>query len=296
MGSEKPFVKKPLFPDYAPTNKRLVCIDSDGCAFDTMELKHKECFCPATINAWGLQAISKYAREVWEYCNLYSRDRGRSRFHEILLMFDFLIEREEVKAYGFTLPDITSLRRWVATSPVLNNEELAKHSDDPIMCRALQWSLEMNRRVEEMVRDVPPFPGLRESLQQLKGEVDIAIVSATPREALEREWAEHGLMDQVKIVCAQEDGSKKECIAALAPHYDKGQVLMIGDAPGDHEAAKANGVLFYPIIPGEEIASWQRFSQEGVKQFLAGTYAGKKEQKAIAAFDSSLNHAPPWLT
>ena len=39
----------------------LVCIDSDGCAFDTMEIKHKECFCPAYINYFGLQAVSKYA-------------------------------------------------------------------------------------------------------------------------------------------------------------------------------------------------------------------------------------------
>ena len=288
-------MKKALFPNYRPDRKRLVCIDSDGCAFDTMELKHKECFCPGTINAWGLQAISKYAREVWEYCNLYSKDRGRSRFHEILLVFDFLKEREEVKAYGFTLPDIAPLRHWVATSPVLNNEELARHGDDPVMRRALQWSLEMNRRVEEMVKGVPPFPGLKESLRQLEGEADIAIVSATPREALEREWAEHGLMGKVKIVCAQEDGSKKECIAALAQHYDKGQVLMIGDAPGDQEAAKANGVLFYPIIPGDEISSWKRFSGEGVKQFLQGHYEGKAERQAIAAFDSSLDHPPPWL-
>ena len=28
---------------------------SDGCAFDVMEVKHKECFCPATVNAWNLR-------------------------------------------------------------------------------------------------------------------------------------------------------------------------------------------------------------------------------------------------
>jgi phosphoglycolate phosphatase-like HAD superfamily hydrolase len=288
-------VKKTLFPGYQPDHERLVCIDSDGCAFDTMELKHKECFCPATIQAWGLQAISKYAREAWEYCNLYSRDRGRSRFYEILLVMDFLKEREEVQEYGFALPDITPLRHWVHTAPLLNNEELARHGDDPIMRQALHWSLEMNRRVEEMVKGVPPFPGVEESLRQLKGKADIAVVSATPREALEREWAEHDLIGQVKIICAQEDGSKKECIAALAPHYEKDKVLMIGDAPGDQEAASENGALFYPIIPGEEIKSWKRFSKYGVFQFLAGTYAGEAQAQAIAAFDESLNHAPPWI-
>ena len=39
----------------------LVGIDSDGCAFDTMEIKHKECFIPATVRFFGLQAVSKYA-------------------------------------------------------------------------------------------------------------------------------------------------------------------------------------------------------------------------------------------
>lgn len=39
----------------------LIGIDSDGCAFDAMEIKHKECFIPSFINVWDLQPISKYA-------------------------------------------------------------------------------------------------------------------------------------------------------------------------------------------------------------------------------------------
>ena len=53
----------------------FVGIDSDGCAFDTMEIKHKECFIPNIINHWGLQAVSKYARETAEFVNLYSKWR-----------------------------------------------------------------------------------------------------------------------------------------------------------------------------------------------------------------------------
>ena len=58
----------------------FIGIDSDGCVFDSMEIKHKECFCPAFIKHFGLQAASKYAREVWDFVNLYSRDRGCNRF------------------------------------------------------------------------------------------------------------------------------------------------------------------------------------------------------------------------
>lgn len=289
-------MEKKLFAGYAPQRKRLVCIDSDGCAFDTMEIKHKECFCPATIHAWGLQPISKYVREAWEFGNLYSRDRGRSRFYELPFVFDLLEERPEVQRIGFELPDITSFRRWQRTAPVLNNEALKAEADkgDPVMQRALAWSLEMNRRAADMVYGIPPFPGVRESLIRLFDEADIAIVSATPREALEREWAEHDLMRYVHQLCAQEDGSKKECIAALLTCYAPENVLMIGDAPGDLEAAHENGVLYFPIRPGQEMESWQEFYGEGLTRFLNGSFAGAFEAEQIGRFNACLPTVPPW--
>ncbi len=54
----------------------FVGIDSDGCAFDTMEVKHKECFIPNIVRFYGLAAVSKYVREVAEFLNLYSHWRG----------------------------------------------------------------------------------------------------------------------------------------------------------------------------------------------------------------------------
>lgn len=287
-------MKNKLFAGYKPGSKRLICIDSDGCVFDTMELKHKECFCPATIQAWGLQPISKYVREAWEFANLYSKDRGRSRFHVLLLTFDLLADREEVRAYGVKLPDIAPLREWVETAPLLNNSSLAGLSDNPVMKRTLDWSLDINKRTAEMVHGVPPFPGVRESLGRLSGEADIVIVSATAREALEHEWAEHDLMQYVRLLCAQEDGSKKEVINALRDHYPPENILMIGDAPGDLEAAKDNGVLFYPICPGKEIASWRIFRDEAADRFLSYRYTGAYEQELLARFDGCLSDTPPW--
>jgi len=283
-----------IFEQYTAARTHMLCIDSDGCAFDTMEIKHKECFCPALIHAWDLQPISKYVREAWEYANLYSRDRGRSRFHEILIVFDLLARREEVRQCGFILPDIEPLRRWVKTAPLLNNEELAEFSADPVMKRALEWSYEMNRRAAEMVYGIPPFPGVRESLAFLRDKADIVIVSATPREALEREWAEHGLMQYVRLLCAQEDASKAECIALLKKHYRDENVLMVGDAPGDWEAAKKNGVHFYPILPAGEIESWRVFRDEAARRFLAGSYGGAYEEEQIRRFSDCLPDSPPW--
>jgi hypothetical protein len=43
---------------FQPRCRYFVGIDSDGCAFDTMEPKHKECFCPVTVWKWDLAAVS----------------------------------------------------------------------------------------------------------------------------------------------------------------------------------------------------------------------------------------------
>ncbi len=48
-----------------PTKEFFIGIDSDGCVFDTMEIKHKECICPNFIKHYELQSVSRYAREVW---------------------------------------------------------------------------------------------------------------------------------------------------------------------------------------------------------------------------------------
>ena len=46
----------------------------------TLTVKQKECFCPAFINACNLQSASKYAREIREFVNLYSKTRGCNRY------------------------------------------------------------------------------------------------------------------------------------------------------------------------------------------------------------------------
>ena len=75
---------------YTPTHQFLVGIDSDGCVFDSMELKHKECFIPNFINCYELQGVSKYAREAAEFVNLYSKSRGVNRFPGLVEQLDWL--------------------------------------------------------------------------------------------------------------------------------------------------------------------------------------------------------------
>ncbi len=282
--------------DFTPKHKFLIGIDSDGCAFDTMELKHKECFIPQIINHYGLQGVSKYAREAAEFVNLYSKSRGINRFPALIETLEWLQKRPEVQARGVKITMPQGLVEWIKVETKLANPALAKAADSsghPDLKQALAWSKEVNDAVEKIVRWVPPFPYLRESLEKLKDKADLLVVSATPTEALKREWEEHDLAKYVVAICGQEMGTKKELLG-VSKKYQPNHTLMIGDAPGDYKAAQGNSALFFPINPGAEEASWKRFHDEASDRFIAGTFAGEYQQQLLTEFDSYLPERPPW--
>lgn len=283
-----------------PAHDYLVCVDSDGCVLDNMELKHKECFCPATVNIWDLQGISRYAREAAEYVNLYSRSRGTNRFPAIVRTLELLHARREVKERGYVMPDLSPLKQWIAETPVLGAAALEKyyrsHANlDTVLVKAARWSREADENIKRIVRNVPPFPYVRESLKKLGTFADIVVVSATPHEALQREWRENELDSLVTVMAGQEMGTKKDSIQkAMSGRYDPDKVLKIGDAPGDYEAALSNGVLFRPIIPGRETESWKQILDESGEMFARGTYRGAYMDRLVESFFSVLLETPPW--
>ncbi len=112
-----------------------------------MELKHKECFCPATVSVWDLQPVSKYARQAAEFMNLYSRSRGWNRFPALVRTLDLLFDREEVKEVGVQKPDFTSLRAWIETTDSLSSPALRKYCEendveDDVLLHACRWGEE----------------------------------------------------------------------------------------------------------------------------------------------------------
>ena len=278
--------------------KFLIIFDSDGTVFDVMELKHKECFIPNIIDYWNLQSIAKYARETAEFVNLYSAWRGVHRFPAYIKMLDLLGEREEVKKRKFIIPKMNSLREWVVSSEVLSNESLEKviekkPGDDLI--KTLAWSKASNAAIAKIVRGVAPFPCVEESLDRLSSIANIAVVSSAQKDALHRGWLEHGLTKYVDVIMGQEDGSKSECIRRLMlAGYLNNNVLMVGDALGDLEAAEKNGILFYPINPGAEDDSWQQFYDQAMTKFLEDNYKGQYQTQLINNFNCRLPLIPPW--
>ena len=282
----------------APRHEFFVGIDSDGCAFDSMEIKHKECFCPQIIKYWDLQAISKYAREAVEFVNLYSKWRGTNRWPALTSTLDLLCERPEVAQRGCKVPRANKVREFIASGKALSNdglkEYMAQHPDAELE-HALQWSKAVNAAVADIVHNLPPFPYVRESLGLLQKSADAVVVSATPTEAVVKEWRVNDIDKYVRAIAGQELGTKKQHLKmAAAGRYAPNHVLMIGDALGDLDAARASNALFFPINPGREEESWERFYKEGSQKFMAGEFAGAYESALIAEFDKLLPSIPPW--
>src|SRR3954468_23442471 len=99
-----------VLADLKPKHAFFVGIDSDGCAFDSMEIKHKECFCPNIIKYWHLQPVAKYGREAVEFVNLYSKWRGVNRWPALIKALDLLRERPEVIARNTNIPMAPKVR------------------------------------------------------------------------------------------------------------------------------------------------------------------------------------------
>ncbi|HQE91358.1 MAG TPA: HAD family hydrolase [Anaerolineae bacterium] len=282
-----------------PQHDFFIGIDSDGCAFDTMEIKHKECFTPNIIKHWDLQGVSKYAREAAEFVNLYSIWRGVNRWPALIKVFDLLRVRPEVLKRHVAIPEAPYVRAFMndKTFPQSNDGLKAYKTryPDPELDKALAWSLAVNAAVADMVHGIPPFPLVRESLQCLFDKADMLVVSQTPTEALCREWAEHNIDRYVRAIAGQEMGTKSQHLGfAAGGKYASNHILMIGDALGDLQAARDNHALFFPINPGHEDESWQRFYEEGMHKFLNATFTGDYEAGLIAEFEKFMPEIPPW--
>lgn len=283
--------------DFQPRRDFFVGIDSDGCVFDSMELKHKECFIPAFILHYGLQGASRFAREAAEFVNLYSKSRGINRFPGLIEQLDWLRDRDEVRARGVVAPRLESVRQWLAAEqkPSQGSLERAAAAGDADLALTLAWSRDVNARIAAMGANVPPFPRVRECLERMAERADIAVVSSTPKATLDEEWAEHKLAPLVRIIVGQEQGTKRETLG-LSQGYEPIRRLMIGDAPGDQAAAEANDCLFFPINPGHEEESWRRLAEEGLEQFFTGRFAGDYQESLLVEFHRLLPERPPWLS
>lgn len=298
--SQHPEAAQPLV-DIVPTSKYFVGIDSDGCAMDAMDIKHLECFTPAYIQAWGLQPVSTLARETAVFVNLGSITRGLNRWLALRQLLDLLRDRVEVAERGVTIPEYPELTAFIDSEYPLSDKGIAAFAQanpSETVDRMIEWGNDVNKRIGDMVHGAGPFPGVREAMQAMQDAgVDQIVVSATPVHSLEYEWNAHDLAKYMKVIAGQEMGSKAEHVQYGAKgKYDDDKIMLIGDAPGDRDAAAKVDCAYYPILPGNEKYSWKRFKDEALGKFLDGTFAGDYQKMLIDEFNSYLPGEVPWET
>ena len=258
----------------------LICVDSDGCAMDTMDIKHIRCFGPCMIREWELEEWEDRLLNRWNSINLYTMTRGINRYKGLAAIL------KEIDQKYTEIDGLDTFVRWTENAKELSNRSLeaaiAQSEDAVCMRKALHWSKKVNACIEKLpIKDKKPFQGVPQALKAASEFADVAIVSSANREAVEEEWERCRLLDYVDILMAQDAGSKRDCIAKLLRQgkYSPEHVLMVGDAPGDREAAQTNGVYFFPILVGAEKSSWKELREKALALLRDERYAAYGAEK-----------------
>lgn len=263
--------------------KYLVCIDSDGCAIDSMNCKHIQCFGPALVEVWGLEEMRQAVLDQWNEINLHTMTRGINRFLGLAVILEQLhIESEE---------NIRAFKKWTEESRELSNQallEVCETSENPVFERAMRWSYCVNEKIEKLPVSMP-FAPVKDCIEQMHREADISVVSSANAEAIMDEWRASGLLSHVDYLFSQSDGSKRDCIRRMAARgYEREHILMIGDAPGDYDAADVNGAWYYPILAGREEESWERL-KEYFGLFVKGGFSKELQCRLTLEMKRNLN-------
>lgn len=273
--------------DFERKSEFMVCIDSDGCAMDTMEVKHRKCFGPQWIYTYGLEEHFDECMELWLSINLYSGTRGINRFKGLALALLEVEKRGLCETEG-----LEEFAAWTREAKELSNPALmsfSQRTENGCVELALLWSIRTNRAIHGLPAEDKPFDHVKETMDQMCRQADLAAVSSANKEAVEAEWQKHRLAEDCRVLLTQEAGSKAFCIGELkAIGYAPEKVLMVGDAPGDMEAAEKNGVWFYPVLVNKEGESWERLAQEAFPKLMEGGFDSAYQQQLIAEFKQNL--------
>lgn len=276
------------FSEFERRKNYLVCVDSDGCAMDTMDIKHFRCFGPCMVAEWSLEKWQDEILSRWNDINLYTITRGINRFKGLAMALS------EINGKYRTIDGVDALVEWADNAPELSGGALekliAERPVETIFQKALAWSKAVNEEINNLPGDAKlPFCMVKEALIEAHKHADVAIVSSANLDAVLEEWELHGLLDSVDVVMSQNDGSKAYCISELIKlGYNNINVVMCGDAPGDLKAAEKNGVHFFPILVGKEKESWEEFIYTALPKLLDGSLGGEYQEGKIAAFYKNL--------
>jgi phosphoglycolate phosphatase-like HAD superfamily hydrolase len=149
----------------------------------------------------------------------------------------------------------------------------------------LRWSEKSDKLFMDHTQDITPFANVEAVLKIMVQKADIMVVSSASGKGLDRNWSSSGLKKYAALLGSQETGNKKAQLQlASTGKYIPQNILIIGDGPGDLEAARYIDALFFPIIPGSEEESWLLLIEEALSRFFENRYRGEYEDMLVGKY------------
>ena len=199
-----------LLSQFKKTKNYLLCVDSDGCAMDTMNIKHIKCFGPKFIEAFNITKNIQAVLDRWNDINLYQITRGINRFKGLALILCELYPDDE---------ECADFKKWTGSAKELSENSVKNKIEEgggEIFKKALIWSQLTNAAIVALPDgEKKAFDGVYGALEEAGKTFDIAIVSSANFAAVKEEWERCKLLELTDCITTQQDGSKAFCIAEL---------------------------------------------------------------------------------
>lgn len=265
-------------------SKVIFTVDSDGCAIDSMTYKHELYMAPLAAQHFQVKDQDTFIKN-WSNINLYSKARGVNRFNGLVLT---------LQSVDYDEMNVENLYRWAEESDVLSpetlNAEIEKHGTLDLKA-ALDWTIDVNESFSMDKDNDDVFDGAAEGLAKMSELGEIYVVSTANREAIKDEWTRYDLLKYVDGIYGQDSGKKADTIAKFIQEgTEPERIIMIGDSPGDLEAAELNGAWFFPILVGKEKESWMDFVENVANKFATGKFTQEDHEYYKEKFWNNLDH------
>ena len=104
--------------EYQKRKDYLICVDSDGCAMDTMDIKHFRCFGPCMVTEWDLEEWETPILDRWNEVNLYTMTRGINRFKGLAMALS------EINEKYVPITGIAVLQHWADSKSIVESSFL----------------------------------------------------------------------------------------------------------------------------------------------------------------------------
>lgn len=131
------------------------------------------------------------------------------------------------------------------------------------------------------------FQGAAQCLKNLEIVSDLALLTDLNARAAHNKWKIHGL-PPCTMICMRRRVLSHVLSDLLNLEYDRKKILVVGFGADVLEAVQKCGMLFYPIIPSQEVEGWRILSEEASLKLLHGTYEGVYQQRLLAKHNAWL--------